>query len=377
MTVTAAPEGHHEGFLSKLYTGTGAFAIVGRRAAWFAITGVIVVVAIVGILVRGFTLSIDFRGGTQVSFPVSGQADTAHVEQVFTGALGHAPESVQTAGSGSTQTYQIASAELSNDDITKVRTALFDAFQPKGRDGNATESAVSFSDVSSTWGSQITHKALIALIVFLVIVTAYIAARFREWAMAVAALMSLFFDVIVTAGVYAWVGFEVSPATVIGLLTILGFSLYDTVVVFDKVEENVRGVLHTSRRTYAEQANLAINQTLMRSINTTVISVLPVLSLMVIAAWMLGVGTLNDLGLVQLVGIVVGTYSSIFFATPLLVTLKERTTAVRRHTAKVEAQRGRAAAGDAAAVAAEPEADPGSHRKPAARPQTKRARRRV
>ena len=138
-----------------------------------------------------------------------------------------------------------------------------------------------------------------------------------------------------TAGVYSLIGFEVTPATVIGLLTILGFSLYDTVIVFDKVEENTHGFEHTTRRTFAEQANLAVNQTFMRSINTSLISVLPILSLMVVAVWLLGVGTLKDLALVQLVGVIVGTYSSIFFATPLLVSLRERTDLVKTHTRRV------------------------------------------
>ena len=150
--------------------------------------------------------------------------------------------------------------------------------------------------------------------------------------MAMAALATMFFDLVATAGVYSLVGFEVTPATVIGLLTILGFSLYDTVIVFDKVEENTQGFEHTTRRTFAEQANLAINQTFMRSINTSLISVLPIIALMVVAVWLLGVGTLKDLALVQLVGVIVGTYSSIFFATPLLVTLRERTELVRTHT---------------------------------------------
>ena len=153
--------------------------------------------------------------------------------------------------------------------------------------------------------------------------------------MAISALTAMVFDLTVTAGVYSLVGFEVTPATVIGLLTILGFSLYDTVIVFDKVEENTHGFQHTTRRTFAEQANLAINQTFMRSINTSLIGVLPVLALMVVAVWLLGVGTLKDLALVQLVGIMVGTYSSIFFATPLLVTLRERTELVRTHTRRV------------------------------------------
>jgi preprotein translocase subunit SecF len=188
--------------------------------------------------------------------------------------------------------------------------------------------------VSETWGGQITKKALIALIVFLVLVTIYITVRYERY-MAMSALVTMFFDLATTAGVYSLVGFEVTPATVIGLLTILGFSLYDTVIVFDKVEENTHGFEHTTRRTFAEQANLAINQTFMRSINTSLISVLPIISLMVVAVWLLGVGTLKDLALVQLVGIIVGSYSSIFLATPLLVTMRERTDLVRTHSRRV------------------------------------------
>jgi len=188
--------------------------------------------------------------------------------------------------------------------------------------------------VSETWGDQITKKALIALAVFLALVSLYITVRYERY-MAISALTTMVFDLTVTAGVYSLVGFEVTPATVIGLLTILGFSLYDTVIVFDKVEENTHGFQHITRRTFAEQANLAINQTFMRSINTSLIGVLPVLALMVVAVWLLGVGTLKDLALVQLVGILVGTYSSIFFATPLLVTLRERTELVRVHTRRV------------------------------------------
>ncbi len=185
--------------------------------------------------------------------------------------------------------------------------------------------------------------AAIALVVFLVLASIYIALRYERY-MAIAALTTLVFDLVVTAGVYALVGFEVTPATVIGLLTILGFSLYDTVIVFDKVEENTEGFEHTTRRTFAEQANLAVNQTFMRSINTSLISVLPIVALMVIAVWLLGVGTLMDLALVQFVGVIVGTYSSIFFATPLLVSLRERTDLVRKHTDRVLSRRKTAAA---------------------------------
>ncbi len=327
-------------FLSRLYTGTGAFHIVDRRRKWYLVTAAILAICIASIGIRGFTFGIDFEGGTQISIPVSQGVTTDAVNQVFTATLGSAPESVQTAGSGSSETVQVRTATLTAVQTEQVSRALAAEFGPA-----LTADEVSSSDVSSTWGREITRKMAIALAVFLVIVFIYIAIRFdRE--MSVAALAALFFDIIVTAGVYSLVGWEVSPATVIGLLTILGFSLYDTVVVFDKVSENTRAVLQTSRRTYAEQANLAVNQTLMRSINTTVISVLPILALMVIAVWMLGVGTLKDLALIQMVGIIVGTYSSIFLATPLLVTLKERRGDISRHTKRVLDRRARQASGE-------------------------------
>ncbi len=325
------------GFFVRLYTGTGAFEVMGKRKLWYTISGLIVAVALASILLRGFTFGIDFEGGTKVSMPTASQSGTVtiqQVENVFSKALGKNPESIVVVGSGGSATVQIRSETLTNEETETLRTALFDTFQPKGADGQPSKQAISDSAVSETWGGQITDKALIALVVFLVLAAIYIAVRYERY-MAVAALATLVFDLVVTAGVYSLVGFEVTPATVIGLLTILGFSLYDTVIVFDKVEENTNGFEHTTRRTFAEQANLAVNQTFMRSINTSLISVLPILALMVIAVWLLGVGTLMDLALVQLVGVIVGTYSSIFFATPLLVTLRERTQLVRTHTRRV------------------------------------------
>ena len=334
---TSDPPRHS--FLSRLYTGTGAFEVIGRRRLWYGISGAIVAIAIVSIIVRGFTFGIDFKGGTTMSFPAAGgTVQTSQVQDVFKKTLGHDPATVVTVGSGASATVQISSETLSNDQTTQLRNALFDAFQPKGSDGKPSKAAISDSAVSETWGDQITKKALIALAIFLVLVGLYITVRYERY-MAISALTTMVFDLTVTAGVYSLVGFEVSPATVIGLLTILGFSLYDTVIVFDKVEENTHGFQHTARRTFAEQANLAINQTFMRSINTSLISVLPIASLMVVAVWLLGVGTLEDLALVQLVGIVVGTYSSIFFATPLLVTLRERTELVRAHSRRVGRRR--------------------------------------
>lgn len=333
-------------FFTRLYTGTGAFEVVGRRKLWFGVCLLIVGAAIAGILLRGFTFGIDFEGGTKMSFPrvgVTGEASISKVEEVFSQTIGRAPQSVVVVGNGPTATIQIRSETLSNDQAADLRTALFDEFQPKGIGGTPGKETISDSAVSETWGGQITQKALIALAVFLVLVTIYITLRYERY-MAMSALAALGFDLIVTAGVYALVGFEVTPATVIGLLTILGFSLYDTVIVFDKVEENTKGFEHTTRRTFAEQANLAINQTFMRSINTSLISILPIVSLMVVAVWVLGVGTLKDLALVQMVGVLVGTYSSIFLATPLLVTLRERTNLVRTHNRRVLNRRKPAAA---------------------------------
>jgi preprotein translocase subunit SecF len=378
-TATADATAPKHGFFNKLFTGTGGFEVVGRRKLWFTVTGVILLAAIASIVLKGFTFGIDFEGGTKVSFPregATGQASVSQVEETFTEAMGVAPEAVVIVGNGATSTVQIRSAALDNDQTEKLRVALFDQFQPKGLDGQPTKQAISDSAVSETWGGQITKKALIALVVFLVLVTIYITLRYERY-MALSALAALFFDVTVTAGVYSLVGFEVTPATVIGLLTILGYSLYDTVIIFDKVSENTKGFEHTTRRTFAEQANLAINQSFMRSINTSIISIMPIVSLMIVAVWLLGVGTLKDLALVQMVGILVGSFSSIFFATPLLVTLRERTEVVRNHTRKVLKRRKQAAAGELPDVEAEASLIPDGTTQPARpnRPSGKRGSR--
>ncbi|WP_084481600.1 protein translocase subunit SecF [Nocardia grenadensis] len=351
------PSGARHSWLNRLYTGTGVLDVVGNRRRWYLITAGIVLVCLLSMAVRGFTFGIDFVGGSRIQLP-AGEVTTEQVETVYSDTIGSAPESVQTVGTGDGKTILIRSETLDAQQLGALQTALFDQFQPRDDTGNPSRNAISASDVSETWGGQITRQALIALVVFLVLVSVYIAIRY-ERDMALAALAALVFDLLVTAGVYSLVGFEVTPAMVIGMLTILGFSLYDSVVVFDKVEENTRGVLHTSRRTYGEQANLAVNQTLMRSINTTLIGALPIIGLMVIAVWMLGVGTLQDLALVQLVGTVVGAYSSIFFATPLLVSIKERWGPVAAHTKKVHARRAAQASGRPIPGADRPLAAPG------------------
>jgi preprotein translocase subunit SecF len=333
-------------FLTRLYTGTGAFDVVGRRRLWYALFGALVLVCVGSIVLRGFNLGIDFTGGTQIQFPAAGAGAPVTVEEVRTvyeQAVGREPAAVQTVGQGDRASVLIRSEALDPSQTVALKQALFDRFQPLGQSGTPAPAAISDSAVSGTWGGQITRQALIALAVFLVLVTLFLALYF-ERAMAVAALVALVHDVVVTMGVYSLVGFEVTPATVIGLLTILGFSLYDTVVVFDKVKENTRGLLGLTRRTYAEAANLALNQTLMRSINTSLIAVLPVVGLMVIGVGLLGVGTLADLALVQIVGILAGAASSVLLATPILVDIKQRDPRVREQARRVAARRARAAA---------------------------------
>jgi preprotein translocase subunit SecF len=325
----------------RLYTGTGAFDIVGKRKRFYVLFGALVLICLVSIVVRGFSFSIEFRGGTQIQMPANGGhgvASTSAVSSAFDKALGRPPASVVLVGSGSSASVQIESDPLNQDQVSKVETALFNEFQPLDSRGQASQTAISDSAVSGSWGAQISQQALIGLIVFLVLVSVFLSIYFERW-MALAALIALGNDLIVTAGVYSIVGFQVSPATVIGLLTILGFSLYDAVVVFDKVKENTRGILGLTRRTFPEEANLALNQTLMRSINTSLIALLPVIGLLIVGIGILGVGTLTDLALVQMVGMLVGAASSILLATPLLVDLKMRQEPYRLQARRVKNRR--------------------------------------
>lgn len=339
---------------ARLYTGTGAFDIVGRRRLWYVAFGTLMLICIGSMVFRGFNLGIDFEGGTRIQFPtanstvatVSSDQVSTDVGRVVADSIGQEPVSVQKVGTGAAESVLIRTETLTAVDSVKVKQALFDAFKPVGANGQPSLQAISDSAVSASWGGEITTQAMIALAVFLVLVTIFLAFYF-ERSMAIAALVALVHDVVVTAGIYSIIGFEVTPSTVIGLLTILGFSLYDTVVVFDKVRENTRGLLGLTRRTYAEAANLALNQTLMRSINTSLIAVLPVIGLLVIGVGLLGVGTLADLALVQMVGILAGAASSIFLATPILVDLKMRDPRFIQQATRVRARRARAAAGKA------------------------------
>ncbi|WP_245976119.1 protein translocase subunit SecF [Amycolatopsis palatopharyngis] len=329
----------------RLYTGTGAFDIVGARKKWYIVFALLIAVCIGSIGIKGFNLGIEFEGGTQIQMPAQGAEGPISeddAKEVFGDALGEPASEAQLVGVGAAAAVQIRSNTLDAAQVAQVKQALFEQFQPLGANGQPSGDVISDSAVSSSWGEEISEKALIALLVFLVLVSIFLALYFERW-MAVAALVALVHDIVVTAGVYSLIGFEVTPATVIGLLTILGFSLYDTVVVFDKVKENTRGLLGLTRRTYAEAANLALNQTLMRSINTSIIALLPVLGLMVVGYVLLGVGTLQDLALVQMTGMLAGVLSSLLLATPLLVDLKMREPAFQQQAAKVRDRRANAA----------------------------------
>ncbi|MEU3269386.1 protein translocase subunit SecF [Saccharomonospora sp. NPDC006951] len=335
-----------ESWLNRLYTGTGAFDIVGHRKQWFIAFSLLILICVGSMGFKGFNLGIEFEGGTQIQLPgngANGEIEPDAVKDTFADAIGQQAAEAQRVGVGEAATIQVRSNTLDNAQVNAVKQALFDEFQPIGTDGTPSMEAISDSAVSASWGGEISRQALIALGVFIVLVTIFLVIYFEKW-MAVAALASLIHDIVVTAGVYSLVGFEVTPATVIGLLTILGFSLYDTVVVFDKVKENTRGLLNLTRRTYPEAANLALNQTLMRSINTSVIALLPVLGLLVVGYILLGAGTLQDLALVQLTGMLTGVVSSVLLATPLLVFFKMREPKYQQQAERVQARRDKARA---------------------------------
>ncbi|MQA24594.1 MAG: protein translocase subunit SecF [Micromonosporaceae bacterium] len=318
------------GALVRLYRGETNFDYVDRRKRWYLASALLLLVCLVSIGFKGFNFGIEFSGGTQFMAPKSAGVTLADMRAAAEDA-GVEVASTQQAGVGANARYMIKTAALDPDGQEEVSQALAKA-------AGVSVEEIAVSKVSSSWGGQVTQQALIALAVFLALVTAYLWVRFEQ-KMAFGALAALAHDVLITAGVYSLVGFEVTPSMVIGMLTILGYSLYDTVVVFDKVQENTRGVLGSSRQTYSEAANLAVNQTLMRSINTTLTSLLPVGALLVVGVYLLGAGTLKELALVLFIGMLVGTYSSLFIATPVLVDLKMIESRYRAQAKRVVAKR--------------------------------------
>jgi preprotein translocase subunit SecF len=311
--VSVAPRG----LWHRLYHGETTYDFVGKRKIGFTISAILLAVTVVSLFGRGLNLGLDFKGGVVWDVPAKNGLTVGDVTSVLdaNGIKGEDAK-VQTVKGASGTRVRVQTGVLDNAKQSKIRSEL------AAKAGITDIQDVPVNSVSSTWGKEITNKAISALVVFFLALTVYIRFRF-EWKMAVAAFAAVVHDVVISVGAYSLFGFTVTPATVIAFLTILGFSLYDTIVVFDKVHENTRK-LTTGRYTYGDVVNLSMNQTLMRSINTTLAAVLPVASLLVIGAGIMGAVAIKDFALALFVGLLVGAYSSIFIATPILWLLKNR-----------------------------------------------------
>jgi preprotein translocase subunit SecF len=322
---------------ARLYRGDVSVDFVGRRNTWYLVSLAILAVVVGALLIRGLNFGIEFRGGVEFNAQIANPSSQVKaINDAVVGTQIEAAANPVVVSSGQ-DAVRVDTKPLSLDQRTVIESAI--------KKVGATE--VNSTSIGPTWGQAIANKALLGLGVFVVLVVLFIWAYFREWRMSVAAIVALAHDLTITVGVYALTGFEVTPATVTGLLTILGYSLYDTVVVFDKVRENTRGITTSTRRTYAESANLAVNQTLVRSINTSIAALLPVGAILYVGAFQLGSGPLKDLALALFVGMAAGAYSSIFIATPLLAQLKMREPAMQAQAKRVAARRAAADKGAA------------------------------
>lgn len=305
------------GIGGRLYRGETSVNFIAQKRRWFAVSGLLIIVSAIALGTQGLKLGIEFKGGSV--FTVQASNVTVADGGSALKSSGITTEAIiQKIG---TNKLRLQTTDLPQATISAARESLAAKF-------NVNPSNIDVQTVGPSWGKEITHKAIYGLIGFLLVVMLYLAMAF-EPKMAVSAIIAVIHDVFITVGIYALVGFEVTPATVIGFLTILGYSLYDTVVVFDKVRENTKGITSTATRTYSQAANLALNQTLVRSFNTSLIALLPVASILFVGAGLLGAGTLKDLSLALFIGLATGTYSSIFVATPLLAALREREPAMQ------------------------------------------------
>ena len=304
----------------RLYNGETSYDFVGRWKLWFAISGVVIGIGILSLVFQGLQLGIDFKGGTSWEVPV--KEDVVDEARGALEGTDVGEAKIQLAESSSGKTLRVQARRFTGTDA-EIAAKQQAVSQQLAEVAGVQPSEVNVNDVGPSFGRSVANKARTALIVFLVVISAYISLRF-EWKMAVAAMGAVVHDILVTVGVYSLSRFEVTPATVVAFLTILGYSLYDTIVVFDKVEENTKGLSASGRMTYAETVNLSMNQVLMRSLNTSLVAILPILSVLVIGAFVLGATTLKDFGLALLIGLLTGAYSSIFVAAPILALLKER-----------------------------------------------------
>jgi preprotein translocase subunit SecF len=331
-------------FGNDLYTGARSFDFVGKRKIWYTIAVVMVVISILIPVVKGgFNFSIEFRGGSQFQVTNVQTTDENRATQALASVVPNAVAHVSAIGGNA---VRVQTDQLTENQTKDVADALAKAY-------GVPTSEVASTFIGPSWGADVTQQSIQGLVVFLLLAFIAMAFYFRTWKMSAAAIISLFHDLIITAGIYALIGFEISPATMIGFLTILGYSLYDTVVVFDKIRENTKEELDLTRRTFAESVNLAVNQTLVRSINTAVVAVLPVASILFIGAFALGADTLRDISLALLIGIIVGTYSTIFLAAPMYSQFREGEAAIKKHDQKVRAVRPKATVATSEPVAAE------------------------
>ncbi|KUM71133.1 protein translocase subunit SecF [Streptomyces curacoi] len=319
---------------ARLHRGEVGYDFVGNRKIWYGISILITITAIVGLAVRGLNMGIEFQGGAVFNTPKT-SVSVAQAQEYAEEASGH-DAIVQKLGSGDDATLRIQVAGIDTAEADKVSAELANKL-------GVAEKDVTGELVGPSWGEQIANKAWQGLGIFLILVVIYLAIAF-EWRMALAAFVALIHDITITVGIYALVGFEVTPGTVIGLLTILGYSLYDTVVVFDSLKEQTKDITKQTRWTYSDIANRSINSTLVRSVNTTVVALLPVAGLLFIGGGFLGAGMLNDISLSLFVGLAAGAYSSIFIATPLVADLKEREPQMKALKKRVLAKRAQAGA---------------------------------
>lgn len=315
-------------FGNDLHSGARSYPFVGKRRLWLALAALLMAVSVlIPAVGGGFNLGIDFRGGSEFVVSKTAHVDVATGERVIHEKAKDASEVHVTNIAPSTIRAQMS--KLSDDETLQVKKALQEAY-------GVSENDVTSSFVGPTWGADVTRQAFWGLVVFVILALVGMAFYFRTWKMSLASIAGLFFTVVVTVGLYAAFGFEITPSAIIGFLTILSYSLYDSVVVFDKIRENTDGVLERRDTTFAEQINLAVNQTLVRSINTAIVGVLPVGAILFIGAFMLGAGTLQDLSLSLFVGILVGMFGTLFVSAPLYATLRLGEAHIREHTAKVE-----------------------------------------
>jgi preprotein translocase subunit SecF len=317
-------------FGNELYTGERSYDFVGKRKIWYAIAAVLILIAIVVPILRGgFVFGIEFRGGSQFQVTNTTNLQQSLATRTVQSVVPNANPKVTIIGGHS---VRIQTDQLTNKQNVKTQEALAKAY-------NVKVDNVTTSFIGATWGQDITRQAITGLIVFVLLAGAVMALYFRTWKMSLAALIALLHDLVITAGFYGILGFEVTPAAVIGFLTILGYSLYDTVVVFDKIRENTTEDGGDTTRTFGESVNFAVNQTLVRSINTSVVAILPVAGILFIGALLLGAGTLRDISLALFIGILVGTYSTIFIAAPMYAHLRSTDDVVKKHDKRVISSR--------------------------------------